>query len=466
MRFRNFVLFIVPACLPVTVPRALAAADKPTNLVLIMTDDQGSWSMGCYGNKEAHTPVLDKLAEGGVRMTRAFANCPVCSPSRATFMTGRVPSQHGIHDWIKHENMGPRARYCLGGEKLLSEILAEAGYTCGLSGKWHLGDSIHPRAGYTFWYAMPQGGSQYNDAEMIWQGKVIKTEGYITERITDKAIEFLAATRDRPFFLNVEYNAPHSPYTGQPKELVGLFADIPFASIPKLPPHPWASSMLNLFGRREPLEQYFAACSGVDRGVGRILSQLDKLGLTDKTLVIYTSDQGFCTGHHGFWGKGNGTNPRNAYDTSLQIPMIFSQPGRLKAGQTPDILVSSYDFLPTVLDYLGVPAPADRNLPGHSFAPMLRGQPRPDWPDAIFAEYGQLRMIRTSDYKYIHRANGGPFELYDLKKDPDETTNLVDRPEDRDLKRTLRKRMFDWFDQYAEAGADPVGQEYLRPADQ
>ncbi len=422
--------------------------------------------MGCYGNPEARTPVLDKMAAGGVRMTRAFATTPVCSPSRATFFTGRIPSQHGIHDWIKNENMGPRARYCLPRERQISEILAEAGYVCGLSGKWHLGDSLHVRAGYTFWYAMPQGGSQYNDAEMIWQEKVVKTQGYVTDRITDKAVEFLNANRGRPFFLNVEYNAPHSPYKGHPKELVDLFKDVPFASIPKLPPHPWAIGQMGVDNQREPLEQYFAACAGVDRAVGRLLVELDKLGLTRDTLVVYTSDQGFCTGHHGFWGKGNGTNPRNAYDTSLQMPMIFSHPGRLPAGKTVDAMVSAYDFMPTVLDYLGVKPPTDRNLPGRSFAPMLRGDKQADWSDAVFGEYGQLRFIRTADHKYVHRANGGPFELYDLAKDPDETNNLVDRPEHRELRNALRKRMLDWFERYGEAGADPVGQEYIRPAGQ
>lgn len=447
--------------------QATAAPGTRTNLVLIMTDDQGAWSVGCYGNSEARTPVLDKMAAGGIRMTRAFATTPVCSPSRATFFTGRIPSQHGIHDWIKHENMGPRARYCLPREKQISEILAEAGYVCGLSGKWHLGDSLHARAGYTFWYAMPQGGSQYNDAEMIWQEKVVKTKGYITDRITDKAIEFLNANRERPFFLNVQYNAPHSPYTGQPKELVDLFADVAFASIPKLPLHPWASSGLtSIHNKREPLEQYFAACAGVDRAVGRLLAELDKLGLTRHTLVVYTSDQGFCTGHHGFWGKGNGTNPRNAYDTSLRVPMVLSQPGRLPAGRPVDAMVSAYDFMPTVLDYLGVKPPTDRNLPGRSFAPMLRGDKQPDWPDAVFGEYGQLRFIRTADHKYVHRANGGPFELYDLVKDPDETNNLVDQPEHRELRNALRKRMMDWFERYGEAGADPVGQEYIRPVGQ
>ena len=164
-----------------------APAGSRTNVLLIMTDDQGVWSLGCYGNAEAHTPVLDRLASQGVRLTQAFSTVPVCSPSRATFYTGRIASQHGIHDWINGENEGERARYCLPNEVLMSTLLARGGYTCGLVGKWHLGESAKPQAGYTYWYAMPQGGSRYNDAEMYWQGEKIKEPGYLTDRITDRA---------------------------------------------------------------------------------------------------------------------------------------------------------------------------------------------------------------------------------------------------------------------------------------
>ena len=146
-----------------------AAPSGPrTNVLLIMTDDQGVWSLGCYGNVEAHTPAVDRLASQGVRLT--------------------------------HENDGERARYCLPTEVLLSTLLAKGVYTCGLVGKWHLGESCKPHAGYTYWYAMPQGGSKYNDAEMYWQGAKIKTSGYLTDRITDRAIDFLATYKDRPFF--------------------------------------------------------------------------------------------------------------------------------------------------------------------------------------------------------------------------------------------------------------------------
>ena len=455
---------VVGLAVSLSAAAACLAADR-TNVVVIMTDDQGAWSLGCYGNPEARTPACDWLAAQGCRFTNAFAATPVCSPSRATFFTGRIPSQHGIHDWIKHENVGPRARYCLDGEVLLSDVLSGNGYTCGLVGKWHLGDSIRPHAGFSYWYVLPTGGSKYQDADMIWQGEQIKTKGYLTDRITDKALEFLDVHKNRSFYLEVQYNAPHSPYKGHPQELVDLFKDCPFTSIPKVPMHPWASVSTGNIGKRESLERYFAACAGIDRGVGRIVHYLDKLGLSENTLIVFTSDQGFCCGHRGLWGKGNASNPRNMFDPSLRVPMIFRHKGKLPEGRTIDTAVVSYDFLPTILDYLGLPPSPGRNLPGRSFAGMLRGQAPADWPDAVFGEYGQARMIRTHDYKYVHRANGGPHELYDLSRDPEETTNLADVPEHRASRIALRKRLFTWFEQYVEAGADPIGHEYIPSQD-
>lgn len=442
-----------------------SAVARPTNLVVIMTDDQGAWSLGCYGNGEARTPAIDKLASEGVRLTQAFVATPVCSPSRATFFTGRIPSQHGIHDWIKHENVGPRARYCLPDEVTLSDMLADHGYTCGIVGKWHLGGNAEPRAGFTYWYVMPTGGSRYQDAEMIWRGERVKTEGYLTDRITDKALEFLDQHHERSFYLEVQYNAPHGPWTGHPDELVRLFDDCPFDSIPKVPTHPWASVLMNHIGKRASLQQYFAACTGIDRSVGRIMERLASFGLDDSTLVVFTSDHGFCCGHHGLWGKGNASNPRNMHEASIRTPMIFRHTGHLPEGGKVDALVSSYDFLPTLLEYLGLPPSPGRNLPGQSFAPMLRGGPVAGWPEAVYGEYGRTRMIRTRAYKYVHRSDGGPHELYDLASDPDETQNLAADPERKELRTRMRERLFAWFDRYVEAGADPVGHEYLHPSD-
>src|SRR5690606_16513367 len=136
--------------------------------------------------------------------------------------------------------------------------------------------------------------------------------------------------------------------------------------------------------------------------------------------------------HHGFWGKGNGTNPRNMFDTSLRVPAIFRHKSRLPAGKTCDALISGYDFVPTLLDYLNLPPSPGRNLPGRSFAPLLEGREVADWPDAVFAEYGRTRMIRTRDWKLVHRADGGPYELYDLRNDPDEHHNLAGTPAHRE----------------------------------
>ncbi|HSW46430.1 MAG TPA: sulfatase-like hydrolase/transferase [Phycisphaerae bacterium] len=442
------------------------AADKPaTNLVFIMTDDQAVWSMGCYGNPEARTPTLDRMASEGIRFTRAYATIPVCSPSRATFLTGRIASQHGIHDWIKWENMGERARYAMQGEVLLSDTLSARGYTCGLVGKWHLGDSLHPHAGFSYWFALPQGSGAYNNAPMCWQGEVIDVPGYITDGITDHALKFMEANKDRPFFLFVSHPAPHSPWTGHPQDLVDEYMKCPFDSIPKEPPHPWISSNEKQLGSKPTLAQYFAAVSGVDRSVGRILKGLDDLKLADNTLVVYTSDQGYNFGHHGLVGKGNASNPRNMYDTSMQIPLIFRQPGRVPGGAETDAMFSAYDFVPTVLDYMGLPPSSGRNLPGKSFARVVRGEDRKGPVDAVFGEYGRARMIRTDRWKLVHRADGGPDELYDLQADPGEKTNLADKPELRKTYVELRTRIFKWFEQCVEAGRDPVGQEYLPVSD-
>jgi choline-sulfatase len=442
------------------------AADAPrTNLIFILTDDQGAWSLGCYGNAEAKTPTIDRLAREGTRFRRAYATTPVCSPSRATLLTGRLPSQHGIHDWIKFENMDARARYILERETLLSQILAEHGYTCGLTGKWHMGDSLHPHSGFSYWFALPHGSETYNNGPVCWEGKVIQTQGYITDRITDRALQFIEANREKPFFLYVAYSAPHSPWVGHPQDLVDAYMKIPFDSIPKDPPHPWSITPASQYGHKETLAQYFAAVSGVDRNVERILKELDELKLADNTLVVFASDQGFNVGHHGLWGKGNASNPRNMFDTSMQIPLIFRQPGRVPKGVETDALFSAYDFVPTILDYLGLPASPGRNLPGHSLAKVVEGDSKEGPNDAIFGEYGRARMIRTGRWKLVHRADGGPDEFYDLNTDPGETKNLIDSSE---LHRTiieLRTRLFKWFEQYAESGADPIGNEYLRPGD-
>ncbi len=444
-------------------PLADSAALTRHNIVVILTDDQGIWAAGCYGNREIRTPSIDRLAATGVRFESFFVATPVCSPSRATLLTGRIPSQHGVHDWIKGGNVGPEAIRYLEGELAYTELLARHGWTCGLSGKWHLGDSQIPQCGFTHWYAHQKGGGDYNAAPMVRNGQLILERRYVTDAITEEALRLLDsyAADGIPFYLSVHYTAPHQPWTGHPQDLVDSYRDCPFESCPQEPRHPDATGQADKhLGNRESLQGYFAAVTAMDAGVGRIIDALEAKGLRESTLLIFLSDNGFSCGHHGFWGKGNGTRPRNMYENSIRVPAIFSHPGRIPGARVEGAMVSAYDFMPTLLDYLDVPLPGDRNLAGTSFAPALRGR-EIEGRDrvVVFDEYGPVRMIRTRDFKYVHRHPDGPHQLFDLRNDPDERHNLASDPEQQARIRELKAMLDDWFARYVMPARDGSGQD-------
>jgi len=187
----------------------------------------------------------------------------------------------------------------------------------------------------------------------------------------------------------------------------------------------------------------------MDQNIGRILDRVEELGLRENTLICFFSDNGFSCGHHGFWGKGNGTNPRNMYENSVKVPAIVSHPGRVPKGRVESAMVSAYDFMPTLLEYLDLPVPEAPNLPGQSFLPALEGKPLEGRDDVvIFDEYGPVRMIRTAEWKYVHRHAHGPHELFDLVNDPGERNNLAADPDQADRIADLKKRMDDWFARY------------------
>jgi len=435
----------------------MSSADRP-NVVFILTDDQGPWAAGCYGNPEIRTPNIDRLAGEGVRFQNFFCTSPVCSPARASLMTGRIPSQHGVHDWIRDRNMPPDAARYIQDLVCYTDVLAANGYVCGLSGKWHLGDSLTPQHGFSHWFALPTGGSHYQDAEMIRDGRVEVQPGYLTDVITDDAIRFIEENRERPFYLSIHYNAPHSPWTGHPQDIVDSYDDCPFKSCPQQAMHPWARSLTrSCMGEREMLKGYFAAVTGADIGVGRVLDKLEELKLRANTLVVFTSDNGFSCGHHGFWGKGNGTYPMNMYENSVKVPFIVSHPGRLPSGKVTPAMMSQYDFMPTLLDYLGLPPVEDETLPGTSFVPVWTGQKQQMRDEVVvYDEYGPVRMIRTRQWKYVHRYPYGPHELYELTNDPDERKNLVDDEARKPVVKEMRRRLARWFERYAVPGVDGV----------
>ena len=440
-----------------------SSAGNLPNIIFILTDDQGPWAANCCGTDELRTPSLDRLAETGNRFANFFCTSPVCSPARASIVTGKIPSQHGVHDWIRERNMPPDPARYLEGMTCYTDILAEHGYTVGLSGKWHLGDSLTPQHGFSHWFCLPTGGSRYNDAEMIRDGQVQVCEGYLTNVITDDALGFIDAHKDERFYLSVHYNAPHTPFEGHPQDIVDSYDDCPFTSCPQEPAHPWivAGSRAHL-GNRESLKGYFAAITAMDLNVGRIIDRVEQWGLRENTLIVFMSDNGYSCGHHGFWHKGNGTFPLNMYENSVKVPMIFSHPGRIPTGRVSEAMVSQYDFMPTLLEYLGLPAVDDPTLPGTSVLPVLLGETdQAREKHVIYDEYGPTRMIRTPEWKYVHRFAFGPHELYDMAGDPDERKNIVDDKSSESVVTELRRQMTDWFARYVVPELDgarfPVG---------
>ncbi len=438
---------------------------KP-NIVVILTDDQGYWAMGCAGNPEIRTPNLDRLARTGIRFENFFCASPVCSPARASLMTGRMPSQHGIHDWIRKGNLDSkddRGIEYLHGMTAYTEILARHGYVNGLSGKWHMGDTGRPQKAFSHWFVHQTGGSNYYNAPMIRNGTPYNEPRYVTDVITDDALEFIEKQRaaSRPFYLSVHYTAPHSPWVGQhPKDIVDSYDATPFKSCPDVGCHPLQiNSAPRGTGpqRREILKGYFAAVTAMDLNVGRILDTLEATGIRENTLVFFTTDNGMNMGHHGIYGKGNGTFPANMYDTSVKVPAIISLPGRCPQGFVEQGLYSHYDFMPTLLDYLGFENPEAQMFPGRSFAAILRGEaPERPAPDAIVVldEYGPTRMIRNRQWKYVHRYPYGPHELYNLAEDPDENNNLVRDPASQAALTSMKARLDEFFVRYSDPRRD------------
>ncbi len=431
------------------------AAARP-NVVLFMTDDHGAWALGAYGCGEMHTPNLDRLAAGGARFTRAYAATPVCSPSRLTYLTGLLPSHHGVQDYlVAVDTFGPKSRAFLTGRVTYSELLAKAGWTLGMCGKWHMGRDETAQAGFTYWATVPGGGGPYRDPEFVVNGKAGKIQGFKTDIVTDHALEFLDRNRARLFFLLVPYYAPHTPYDYQPEAYRAPYLKADFRCFPRQAPHPNRNpQLLRHHGNRESMLSYSALISGVDHNVGRVLRRLEELGLRENTLVIFTADQGWNAGHHGVWGKGNGTIPFNMYEESIRVPLIWSHPDRIRSGLVIEDMVSAYDFFPTILEYLGVGAPPDRRRLGRSYTPLLAGAGRRQ-PRRLYFEYAYVRGLRTENLKYIERTAEWPSELYDLEADPGERRNLIADPAYRRALEGLRSELAGVF---RRIGAPPLAE--------
>jgi arylsulfatase A-like enzyme len=445
-----------------TTPFATAQQQtRPPNLVFILTDNQGAWTLGCYGNPDIRTPHIDRLAAEGIRFTRALSSNPVCSPTRATFLTGLLPSQHGVHSFLDPKYMmGPEAYNTLAEFTSLGEVLKGAGYVCGLSGKWHLGANLTPSEGFSFWSTKPDGSTrEFYDQEVIENGRVRREEGYTTDLWTRRGVEFIEQNKDRPFFLFLAYNGPYSLGGLMLNEArnrhAAYYVDKELLSFPRDAMHPWQFANKQFHNSPAAMRRVAAETSGVDDGVGEVLATLKRLNLDDNTLVVYAADQGWMGGQNGMWGMGDHFRPIGAHELMMHIPLIFRQPGSIPAQKTSDILVSNYDFLPTVLSYLGVGErmPQRPKSPGRDFSKTLRGESIA-WDNAVFYEMETCRAICTDRWKYVKRHPHGPHELYDKQADPLERFNVYGQPDTSAIRDELDRRLTEFFQQYADPQYD------------
>lgn len=442
------------------------------NILVFLTDDQGQWAQHAYGNSELMTPNLDRLSRQGTRMTNAFTPCPVCSPARASFFTGRMPSQHGIHDYLMEGGING-TRPWLEGQTLISELMKTAGYHTGLVGKYHCGNSRSPRPGFDRWFSYWESQYPHKGVQHFTdQDKEVIENGYQSPLLTQRAVEFLQGharnegPAGKPFFLYISYVDTHVPHNGAPDDLVEQYQSATFADIPNdkfMSCHGQARNPVsnNPEQERKKRIEYYAAVSSLDREVGKVLAALQATGQLDNTFIVYTGDHGLNCGQHGMWEKGNATIPQNFLEESIRIGCTIRWPaGGVRQNAACNDFVSHPDLWATLLEIAGaVPDAATAakiNSPGMSYSRQLRGQTVQGWRQTMICEYGNARMARTDRYKLIRRYPYGGIkfddELYDLLEDPRETKNVHDDPSRKDVIQNLSGEIDQFFAKYTVPG--------------
>ena len=418
----------------------------PPNVVFIYTDDQAPLAVRAAGDERFITPNIDRIFREGMQLTNSFVTTPVCTPSRVGLIASRYGTEMGITDYIS-ESREPD----LGLDpKTITwpHLLSEAGYHTAVVGKWHLGtaDRFHPtRLGYDHFVGLRSGGSPPKDPVIeLANGQIKKVEGYTPDIFTDHALQFIRENRQGPFLVSLHFRAPHEAWLPVPDEDWAPFKDLD----PEIPNPDYPNLDVALIKKRT--REYLASVKSVDRNVGRVLELLDQLKLSDRTIVIFTSDHGYNLGEHGVWYKGNAIraltkNPPqkwknippnqrpNLWDTSLRVPTAVRWPGVVQPRSKMPRTVSNLDWYPTLLAMAGVELPPGVTIRGRDFTPLLRGE-KVAWDDGLYIEYSMhhgatthMRGYRTSRWKLVRDfANPGRVELYDLETDPRESTNLVE----------------------------------------
>ena len=437
---------------------AQPAPGQRPNIVFIMTDDHAAHAISAYGSKVNQTPHLDRLAKEGALFTSVFATNSICTPSRATILTGQYSHLNGVTMFNRFDS----------GRMTVARLLQQGGYHTGMVGKWHLGSDP---AGFDKWEIFPGQGDYVDPLLYTATGEKKYTGRYATDVVTDIALDFIATRpKDKPFFLMLHHKAPHRPWTPNAEhgaqfstktipepatmwddykgrtdalhENKQRLTDLTPTDVKQDPPAGLTGDALTRWKYQRYMQDYLATVQSVDDNVGRVIDALDKAGLGRNTIVIYTSDQGFFLGDHGLFDK------RFMYEESIRMPFLVRWPAAIKAGTRIDAMGLNVDFAPTFLEAAGLPPSTD--MQGRSLLPVMRGETPRDWRAAMYyryyhdpghhntrAHYG----VRTKTHKLIYFWKKDQWELYDLVKDPQELHNLYGQPAQAALTTTLKTEL-------------------------
>ncbi|MFW5980907.1 MAG: sulfatase [Halanaerobiaceae bacterium] len=454
--------------------------EKP-NIIYIMSDDHASHAMSCYGSEINETPNIDRIAEEGMKLENCFCTNSICGPSRATILTGKYSHLNGV---ATHRDKFDNS------QQTFPKLMQQNGYQTAMIGKWHLGQGEESQpTGFDYWNVLP-GQGDYHNPEMIEMGERKVIEGYVTDIITDLSLNWLdERDEDKPFMLMCHHKAPHRPW--RPDEAhADMYEDIDIPlpetfdddyanrakaaeaavmridrdlnygwDLKQLPPERLNKEELKKWKYQQYIKDYLRCIAAVDDNVGRLLDYLDKENLTENTLVVYTSDQGFFLGDHGWFDK------RFFYEESLRMPFVVRYPEEIEPGSTANLISLNTDFGPTFLDYAGIEIPED--MQGESLRPVFKGENPENWRQSMYYHYSMYPSvhnvyphygIRTRRYKLIYYyledcdfeqedirfvpPEKAEWEFFDLKKDPNELNNQYNNPEYKEIIAELKKELY------------------------
>ena len=451
---------------------------KRPNIIFIMSDDHAAHAMSCYDSKMNETPHLDRIANEGMRFDNCFCTNSICAPSRAAILTGMYNHKNGVK--TLGDTFDSR-------QPTVQKMMRENGYQTALIGKWHLGHGGHSDpTGFDYWNVFPDQG-EYHDPVMFDMGEEKVFEGYATDIVTDLSLEWMKnRDKNKPFMLMCHHKAPHRPWDPDEKHM-HMYEDIDIPEPPTFhddysdraeaakeakmridrdlterdvkakPPEGLSDSELKSWYYQRYIKDYLRCVASIDDNVGRILDYLDGEGLAEDTMIVYTSDQGFFLGDHGWYDK------RFMYEESLRMPLIIRYPRAIKAGTVTKDFALNVDFPETFLDYAGIEIPD--HMQGRSLRPVLEDNTPDDWQTSMYYRYwehlsiehrvGAHYGLRTHDFKLIYyygealgaadavdESRTPEWELFDLREDPSELKNVYHDPDYQETVQTLKEELY------------------------